>query len=68
MKNFIDFVADVAKNESMATELEKKIEASNIIEMSKWFETKGYTINKEECEKIMMNKDSFGEQKVGFPY
>ncbi|MGL1893224.1 MAG: hypothetical protein OCD02_16435 [Spirochaetaceae bacterium] len=68
MKNFIDFVADAAKNESMATELNNKIVGSNITEISTWFENQGYSINQDECEKIMMNKDSIASQKIGLYY
>ncbi len=68
MKNFIDFIVDVAKDNGIAKEFEKHVEGSDHKGMSAWLKDKGYDVHEDECKKMVDNKENLKSSKVGWTY
>jgi len=56
MKNFIDLMIDVAKDEGLGKECISKLHESDHTELSAWLKGKGYEVGEEECKKLQENK------------
>lgn len=68
MKNFIDFVADCAKDKELEKEFRNVVVTSNQLELTNWFNKKGYELTEEDINKVNNNKNEINYQKVGWPY
>jgi hypothetical protein len=59
MKDFIQFIADIAKNKKLRDEFLKLLGQKNLAakKLENWFISKGYTdISLADCEAIIKNK------------
>ena len=65
MKNFVDLTIDVAKDENLAKECMDKLNESDPSQLSAWFKSKDYNIDENECQKLVDNKDKFGQSNEG---
>ncbi len=68
MKNFIDFIADAAKDSTVGEELHKVIEGGDHKTVSSWFQGKGYDVSEDDSKKLVDNKDDVKATKIGFFY
>lgn len=58
MKNFIDFVTDIAKDTKLGEECMEKLQEISHIDLASWFKDKGYDVSEDECNKLVENKDN----------
>jgi len=68
MAGFIDFIADASKKTDLSQELQKHLYAADSQSLQAWFESKGYTLSSEECEKLIRNKDFTRETRAAIWY
>jgi len=69
MKNFTDFMIDVANDKKLSRELAGKLHAGNHAELSAWVKKKGYHVDEKEFKNLHEKKDSFKKKSaVGFYY
>ncbi len=68
MKNFIDFIVDVAKDGVVGDELHKIIESGDHKVVASWLQGKGYDVSEEDSKKLVENKDDIKSTKLGVYY
>ena len=58
-KNFIDFISDVSKPDTTALvdEFKTMLKSDDAKKLGDWFSNNGYSIDIEECEKIIKNRE-----------
>lgn len=64
MKTFTDFVIEVSKDADLAKESMDNFANMSNVELSSWFETKGFAVSEMECEKLKKS-DDIKATKVG---
>ena len=65
MKNFIDFVVDASKNQTLGEEFHSKVTAGDHKGLSTWFHSKGYEVKEAETSKLVEHKDAIKTSKLG---
>ncbi|MGL1893222.1 MAG: hypothetical protein OCD02_16425 [Spirochaetaceae bacterium] len=68
MKNFIDFIADAAKDTTIGEELLKVVDSSDHKTVASWFQDKGYDVSEDDSKKLVDNKEDMKTTKIGFYY
>jgi len=57
MKNFIDFIVDSSKDNKLNDGFHKYIKAADHSKLSVYLNDKGYSVNKEECKRMIENQE-----------
>lgn len=68
MKNFIDFIADAAKNSALGDELHDLVHGGDHKAVSSWLQDKGYDVTEEDSKKLVDSKDDVKSSKLGLSY
>lgn len=68
MKNFVDFIVDVAKDSGLAEEFGKHLKDSDHKTISSWLKDKGYDVHEDDCKKLTDNNETVQSSKVGWVY